>query len=163
MSFTPAQQGIYRPLVDQAWKQHCTANAKPQKDKAAKEEWYRQELVKCLGKPSTKSANKSTDFEKAMAHFEAICGDSIEWGMRYYKGASRRIIHSLNEITVKHGIDEDYCRRVARQALQALQADHLPELIDLNPELLLTILNSLRIYVRRHKPHSQTTPDENPF
>jgi hypothetical protein len=38
----------------------------------AKEKWFRANLHEAIGVYSTKQANPKADFEKAMAHFEAI-------------------------------------------------------------------------------------------
>lgn len=147
MGFSRAQHGLFRPLVIKAWQVHCKANAMNARDLAAKNAWYREELRTASGKTSSADLDQTRAFEKVMAHFEAIAGDSIHWQMRLFRGNARRILHQINQISREHDLDEDYLRAIAKQALQT---DFTPELHDLRPETLLTILNAARVYVRRH-------------
>jgi hypothetical protein len=146
MAFSPTQQRMYRIMVQSAWTRHCSRNAMPVKDLVAKDTWIRDELEQAVGKRSTTACNKTRDFETAMAHFEAICGDDIHWQWQLFRGDAKRVIHNLNELATGHDIDEDYLRRIARNALKR---DHLPDLHELPPEDLLTILRAVKIHVRR--------------
>ena len=181
MSFSPRQQGKVRPLVTAAWRAICKANNQPVKDPTERDLWYRAELLEAIGKDSTKTAGQTRDFERCMAHFEAIVGDSIYWQMAQFRGDARRILHEIDAICEKHKIDEDYLRRIARVALKF---EAPPQLIDLTPDQLLIIVRAARIHARRksrsaspseshishssHTSHSPSEPeielsDEDPF
>ena len=134
-------------MVLKAWNAHCDANPPlVSKDKTARDLWYREELQAAFGVDTSSGLDQRRDFEKAMAHFEAVIGGGIYWNLRVFKGDARRILHEINRVATGHEIDDDYMRRIARQALRTSE---LPELVNLSEEQLLIVLRALRIYVRR--------------
>jgi len=172
-------------MVTRAWEATCKANSGTVRDRVARELWYRGELIECLGKDSTKTASQTRDFERVMSHFEAILGDSIYWQMQAFRGDAKRIVHEISAICENSGLDEDYLRGIARQALRF---EAPPQLIDLSPDQLLIILRAARIHARRirrdqelaaafnaepdptvhlvhqvHSVHPVEISDENPF
>jgi len=146
-------------MVAGAWAIHCRDTSQDRSDRAARDAWYRAELIECLGKDSTKTASATRDFEAAMAHFESIFGDSIYWQMAQFRGDARRVLHELDAICERHNIDEDYLRRIARVALKF---DAPPQLIDLTPDQLLIILRAARIHARRQKRSASTPRSQAP-
>jgi len=155
MSFSRAQQGIFRPLLQRAWEVHCRRNAGCASDRAARDIWYRGELLAEFGVDSTRDMTQTRDFEQVMAHFESITGDSLTWGLRIFDGDSRRILHEVDKITKKHGWDGDYLRRIARQALRR---NDLPELHTLPREELLVIVRAAKIHAKRRKDKVRDLP-----
>jgi hypothetical protein len=159
MSFSRAQHIThYRPMVDRAWKRLYDSSpalqdlAPPQR-KVARREWYERELAAATGKKSSEQCNAGKDFEKAMAHFEAIAGDSIEWQLKLYTGDARRILHEIRDLVRHHDLDEDYARGIARQALKL---DALPDITELDAKDLVVVLRALKIQVAR--PRQSTAP-----
>jgi hypothetical protein len=118
MGFSRSQQGLFRPMITKAWEIHCEKNGLDKKDKPAKDRWYRNELLVAIGIESTSDAHPGRDFETCMAHFETICGDSVHWNMRVFKGDAARIIFSIGQICKKHTISEPYVLGTARKMLQ---------------------------------------------
>jgi len=116
--FTPAQQGKFRPMVSAAWQSHCNGNALEPRDKAARETWYRAELVACLGCDTTKNADTGRDFEIAMAHFETFIFGESYWNFRIMQDDTRRLLHSVQEICAKNTIDDQYARAIAAKMLK---------------------------------------------
>jgi hypothetical protein len=157
MPFSRAQQGLFRPIVNTAWAGHATAQGLDPKDKDARRAWYEDELEKAIGIRSTSDADPRADFEKAMAHFEAITGEGIYWNLRLHKGDRRRILHQLQQLADEYDLDERYLQGIAKQSLKA---ETLPDLDQLTAEHLLRILFSLRKHTRRLKRAAQT---EQPF
>jgi hypothetical protein len=149
-------------MLKRAWAAHCSRTRTPRNDEIAYDRWYRAELHKCLGIYTTKQANRKGDFEKAMAHFEEIAGDSIEWQLKYYSGDARRVLHSIREICAEHDIDETYMRGVARLALshpdpdapvrsreEIESFDSLPDVSSLKVAQLIKVKQALKSYISR--------------
>jgi hypothetical protein len=158
--FTPAQQGHYRPLVQQAWEAHAKRNglavtgdlfADPQtaiRDPNFRA-WYEDELEAATGKRSTCQCDRKRDFTKAMAHFEAIVGDSIFWQMKLHGDDARRIAWNIREVVRQNDVDEVYMRGIARRMLRLEDADPLPELEQMQYRELLIIMGELKRFLRR--------------
>lgn len=151
--FTPGQQKHYRPLVDQAWAKHCERNPavlREAVDKAAaRGAWYEEELKEATGKPSTSFCDRKRDFTKAMAHFEAILGESIFWQMRLYGDDARRIVWNIQELVRVNEVDEQYMRGIARRMLRLDDTCPLPPLEAMEYEQLLIIMGELKRFLRR--------------
>lgn len=164
--FTPGQQKHYRPLVDQAWEAHCKRDsaARNAADKdAAKRAWYEDELKAATGKTSSVHCDRKRDFTHAMAHFEAIVGDSIFWQMRLYGDDARRIAWNIQEVCRENDVDEIYMRGMARKCLSLLPTDALPELESMDYTDLITIMGELKRFLRRGgKPGVKQVRDD-PF
>lgn len=148
MSFSRNQHIVhFRPMVARAWAAHCSRLRTAPVDKAAaKDAWYRAELRAALGVDSTNDANPKADFEKAMAHFEAIAGDSIEWQLKLFSGDARRVLHEIRDLCRHYDLDEAYARGIARQALN-LEA--LPDIGTLDARSLVTVLHALKNVTKR--------------
>lgn len=151
--FSKAQQGHYRPLVDQAWLRHC-ATAKiaphPYDDSLAIcRVWYEAELEAATGETSTTRLDRKRDFTTAMAHFETIVGESIYWNCRLYGDDARRIAFNLREVCTNFDIDEEYMRGVARRMLRLHEDDPLPALEQMTDEQLIWIMGELKRFIRR--------------
>lgn len=153
MSFTRAQQPAFRLLVKAAWYAHIRENpgtcgaehpARPHRP------WYEAELFTATGQHSTKDLNAGRDYELAMAHFEALVGESLQWQMKAARGDARRILHALDQIREDHGIGEPYLRAVAARVI-AKRWPHSepPQLAELSLKELITVQGEVKRAVRR--------------
>lgn len=154
MSFSKAQQGHYRPLVEQAWARFCQAQridpVPPYDDKTAIcRAWYEDELEIATGHRSSVDCDMKRDFEDAMVHFEWLVGDSTYWADRLYGADARRIAFCIREVVRENEVDEDYMRRIARRAAGLGVNDPLPDLSKFTYEQLLTIMGELKRFLRR--------------
>lgn len=159
MSFSPSQQGIFRPMVNAAWSAVCRTSGRDPKDKIAKREWYECELLEATGYSSTSACNSRGDFEAAMAHFEEISGESITWQMRRHNGDRRRLIFAIREICQKFDFSEEYAAGVAAQATRQSTAN----LDRLDGVQLLAVLRALKIQGRRHQQAEKSLAENEPF
>lgn len=161
MIWSAKQQGIYRTLVNKAWKEHAQAKTIVEKDKVAKNAWYRRALHAELGVWSTKELSQDY-FAKACAIFEAMLGDSIYWATRALGGKEaergRRALFAIRELCAGHDVDEDYARGISRQALNR---ETLPHLDDLSAEDLITVMQVMKYNVlHKHAEHDAAEPNE---
>ena len=74
---TPAQQGLFRPLVERAWRTHCRLAQLDASDRNLRRDWYEAQLLECCEVRSSSDLDAKRDFEAVMEHFESIVGDSI--------------------------------------------------------------------------------------
>lgn len=128
MGFSTSQQGVYRPLVKRAWETHSSRNGLDPKDKIAKDSWYRAELLLAIGRDTTTYANRSRDFDACKAHFEAICGDSINANMEVYKADAKRIIFLIGQICKKNNVSDAYVLGTARNILKNRELNNLHQI-----------------------------------
>ncbi|HWM26555.1 MAG TPA: hypothetical protein VNP98_17190 [Chthoniobacterales bacterium] len=151
--FSTKQQGYYRPMVANAWLRHCAiANIAPHPyddDLAPCRAWYEAELEAATGETSTTKLDRKRDFTAAMAHFETIVGESIYWNMRLHGDDARRIAFNLQEVCQGDEVNEDYMRAIARRVKGLHEDDPLPELAQMSPYELLTIMGELKRFIRR--------------
>lgn len=149
MSFTPRQQGLFRPMVTRAWAKHAEGNALDVRNRAAKDAWYRAELVECLGRDTTKDCDAGRDFELVMAHFEAIAGGDFHWNLRVHQGDCRRLQFSIAKICQRWDIDDAYARATAARVLKwPGRLESLAEIT--NAGDLQKVRIALLIHARRH-------------
>jgi hypothetical protein len=151
MSFSRAQHiAHFRPMVGRAWaptRARLMMQALPAGEIARRRRaWYERELQAKFGVTSTNDLNPKKDFEEAMAHFEAIAGDSIEWQLKLFSGDARRVLHEIRDLCRNFDLDESYARGIARQALQL---DALPDIGALDAKSLVTVLRALKIHAAR--------------
>lgn len=146
MGFSRSQQGEFRKLVRAAWEGHCRTEGGAAQDKAAERTWYAGELRAATGHESSTACNGARDYERAMAHFEALAGTGVKWGLRVFGGDAKRMLHALHAAGAGPEVDEDYLRGVARRMLKR---DDLPELHTLPRETLVAIVGEVRRHVRR--------------
>lgn len=157
MSFSRAQQPEFRILVKAAWQQHVRETGAGKSQERA---WYEAELLEATGKDSTSKCNAGRDYEAACAHFEALVGTSIKWQMKACRGDAKRILWHLDQITEKHGLSENYLRRIAHNsAPKHLRETELPQLADLAPDHLTLILGEVKRFVRRKKARAEEEPE----
>lgn len=147
LGFSPAQQGQFRPLLAAAWQAECRLSGADPTDQMAGREWYENELEVATGNRSSKECDKERDFEAAMAHFEAIVGESIYWQMRYYSGDARRIVFSVQKDFADFSADDAYMLSIARQEIGASVNDWK----SLTAEHLFTIRRALKNQARRQR------------
>lgn len=89
MSFSPAQQKHYRPLVERAWKVHAGRNGLHLNSRFAKDQWYRCVLLDTVGIYTSKEADQTTDFDALMLAFAVIAGEQY-WINRMAGALERR-------------------------------------------------------------------------
>ena len=143
-------------MVAAAWKSHCTANAINAPTTAMKDEWWRCELHQATGHDNLHDCNPTTDYEKAMAHFEEIIGDSIEWQMKLHKGDRTRLMHAIRKVCKEYDFTEEYASGIACQVTRQTTAN----LDRLNPKQLLAVLRALKIQTRRNQCAAISVPPE---
>lgn len=155
--FSTAQQVIYRKLVKRAWSAYCASNHTSEKDKLARDRWYRATLHEAAGVYTTKDCNKKGDFERAMAGFEAVIGDSIYWQTRADEGPLRRARNALAKLMRQHDIEENYVGGIARQMFDTHHTN-------LNSERLEKVIIALKTDLGRHsEPAEAMANGGNPF
>lgn len=151
MSFSRRQQPEFQRLWKLAWTAFCESEGEAGlalfADKDAKDAWYRDQMERATGHRSSKDCNPGRDYDRAMAHFEAIAGCDVKWNLKLYGGDAKRMLHAVRKNANACGVDELYLRGVARQMLGT--AD-LPELHTVPPEVLVRITVAMNIFVRRH-------------
>lgn len=150
--FSQAQHGRFRPMVEAAWQRSCALDPTllqgVDKD-ATKRAWYEAELEAATGETSTTKLDRKRDFTDAMAHFEALVGESIFWQMRQHGDDARRIAFNLREIVQQNDVDEVYMRAMARRMLRIPDDEPLPELGKMTYEQLIIIMGELKRFLRR--------------
>lgn len=164
MSFSPGQQGHYRPLVEKAWQRHCKDTDSDPADKVTHDKWYRAQLMQAIGVDTTSKASKTVGFDKLMAHFEGIARDGIHWQTEGSRGPARRILFALRKWCGKNRRDEDYLRRIARQMLKLKE---LPQLDTLTEQQLATVQRAVIIdhkrRAKRDEDPTQAQPSNRPY
>lgn len=148
MSLSPKQQGIFRPLVNEAWFKTCTRDSTlDATDKRAREKWYRAELMKALGIYTTSEATAAREFAKLCAHFEQLIGRSCYWTLRAEQSEEvRQVRWWIDQALVRIGGDWKYARGV-------IEHMNLPgdDLDDLNVGQLHKVFQTLDTHLRRHR------------
>lgn len=123
MSFTPRQQAHYRPLVDRAWMVECQNTGAAPNSKAAKNDWYRNQLVQAIGVYTTKQCNCAEDFDRVMLHFAIIANDEY-WITRTTSSGERRMMYQIKRYMrdlawlEKEKITWEYIRGIYKQSGQ---------------------------------------------
>ena len=170
--FSPSQRAEFFPLRDHGWRVWSAANRQDAKDKAAKDGWYRELMVRELGVFSSKQLSPLEDYATAMAIFEAIAGGSYIWqpakpkpvrvfvpGRIFWNHratqteAARRYLHAIQALCAEHDIPEEYAAETARR-VGNLPARPLLHLI--TAETGRKTLAALRIYVARNTGADET-------
>lgn len=163
MGFSAAQQyKHYRPLVARAWLAECERSGFSPNDKAAREDWYRAELLSSeIHVTSTKQCNQTSDFDKLMLHFAILVNDDalIE---RFTRGGERRLEHVMQEALDdlswlhKSTITWDYVRAIHAQSKRSKatgKKEYFPavpeRLEDCPPYVLFKLNQFLEEYIQR--------------
>lgn len=116
MALTRKQQTkSYRPLVGRAWRAYCYRECITDSTDASKEDWYRAELLKACGVNSSTLLDPRAGFERAMAWFEAIVGDSTYWQLRAINGDANRVLHLLKETARLLRFSDEYVGTIMRR------------------------------------------------
>lgn len=153
MPFTRAQQGRYRPLLDDAWKAAARDSGVDPKDKPARESWYRRLLAETVGLTSTVACDAGRDFDIIMARLEEIADTGTYWQHRAETGDFNRICWVVfkKEPRILDGqpVTLAYVCGIAKQALR-LPAP--PALRTLSKGHLKILTTALAIH-RRRRPH----------
>ena len=147
MSFTPRQQGHYRPLVARAWTRHAEGEGINPKDKAARETWYREQLNAAANVESSKDLNAGRDFNLVMAHFETLCGDDIYWLLKLTTSDENRLRHAVQAIARDLDLDDAYIRATAGYVLRR----EITSLSDCTAAELQKVRIALSIHARRQR------------
>jgi hypothetical protein len=148
MSFTPAQQGKYRPIVNRAWHVHCDRTSQAPNAPLAFRCWYEQQLMEVLGVPTTRNAGHKAQFEICMLWFAQIAGEDRE--IAYWSSAAERtmqylITQRLDELSWLEHRPHDW--RYARAIYAHM---NLPLSMDEAPAMCLwKVFQALDIHVAR--------------
>ena len=126
---TRPQQSKYRPLVQRAWRAHCTKTGCNPAADGAYETWYRQQLLAACGVYTTKQASPTRDFDSLMSHFGQIAGDNY-WVARTAQGDEIRLRHLIAKEQSTGKIADSYIAGIIRnmgfrQRLDDMPAAHL--------------------------------------
>ena len=109
------EQSIFRPLVEEAWRAYCVRNEQDRRDRAARNKWYRKELLSSdLGINSTKQVRTPKELDTILLHFAVIAGNE-HWLDRLAAGDERRALFVLQQTVERVGVDRNYVRGIARQ------------------------------------------------
>ncbi len=174
MSLTLRQQGKFRRLVDAAWKAHAGRhqglNADWRADHPKRDAWYRQELRAATGlhadrdllracrlrvpeeKSSTTDCNQWEDFNRLMAHFEAlVMGGSIYWQMRLQNGPRDYVIAAVRKavpevLGTESWLEPLYLEVIAQKTLKLPVR---PRLWYLSKDQLRNVVITMTNYARR--------------
>lgn len=148
MSLSPKQQGLFRPLVNDAWTKTCARDSTlDQSDRRAREKWYRAELMKALGIYTTNEAPAREQFAALCAHFEQIIGRSAYWTLRAEQPEEvRQLRFWIDQALKRLGGDWKYARGI-------IEKMNLPgdDLDDLNVGQLHKVFQALDTHLRRHR------------
>lgn len=151
MSLSPRQQGLFRPLVNDAWEKTCARDSTlDQSDRRVREKWYRAELMKALGIYSTNEAPAREQFAKLCAHFEQIVGRSAYWTIRAEQPEEvRQLRFWIDQALKRIGGDWKYAQGVIEQMnFPGLDLD------DLDVRQLKKVFQALDTHLRRHCPEN---------
>lgn len=148
MSLSSRQQGLFRPLVNEAWFKTCARDSTlDATNKSAREKWYRAELMKALGIYTTNEAPAREQFAKLCAHFEQLIGRSCYWTLRAEQSEEvRQVRWWIDQALVRVGGDWKYARGI-------IEKMNLPgdDLDDLNVGQLHKVFQALDTHLRRHR------------
>lgn len=72
---TREQQGVYRPLVNTAWVEHCKLTGQAPNNKPDHDAWYRDQVHSAIGVWSTREANPERDFNPLLERFKLLAGE----------------------------------------------------------------------------------------
>lgn len=152
MSFTRAQQGLYRPLVDRAWLADCERAGRSPNATGAREAWYRQQVHDVCGVESTKDCNGKEDFDLLLIRFATIAGDELLIA-HATASAERRMRWIINQMLVVLGrLEGRYVSWNYAKAIYAQMSSHhmLPDDInDCPADLLRKVVQALDTHARR--------------
>jgi len=111
---TGREQGVFRLLLEKAWRAHCTKAHQDPKSKDAREAWYRAELVASVGVYTTKQIKTAEGFDRLCLHFATLSGEQEQ--IDYWTRApERRALWWLEQEMEKTGKDWDYVYGIARK------------------------------------------------
>lgn len=146
--FTPSQQPRYRELVARAWLAHSEREGIAFDADALYEDWYRANLMECIGVPSTVRANRVEDYDRACLHFAEIAGD--ENAMAYFSVAVERrvdywIARRMKDLALleRRPVNWAYVRSIYAHMNLPLTIDDAPA------EMRRKVLQALDTHVRR--------------
>ena len=152
MSFSPAQQAIYRPLVERAWRADCARTGCSPEADGARETWYRRQLNEVCGVFTTRELNGAEDLDRLLIHFAGIAGDEAML-IHATRSHERRVLYvirqKIGDLARLEGreVTWDYVRAIYAQ----MNRHHLlPERIsDCPADLLRKVIQALDKHVRR--------------
>ena len=125
MSFSRSQQGVFRPMVEAAWRVVCgRAEGAVFSDKKAKETWYRAALSEGLGVASSSALNGAEGFETAMLFFAEVAEDFsavMFWQKKASEGNARRVLFVMR--SAMPGLTAEYAEGTARRMFGRALAD----------------------------------------
>lgn len=150
--FSPAQQAPFREMVQHAWVAFCgLAGREP--GKKCERDWYEGQLEAATGYRSTTECNRMGDFDKAMAHFEALWGGGIERQLGQENGHYKRIMEGAHRVAPEFECAEAYLCAIAAR----LRGRPVARLSDLDDAEALQVRTELVRQVRRQRKRGDRT------
>lgn len=146
MRLSPSQRGQFFPLRTRAWEAYSHGHGIDPKDAVKAKDWHAQQLRTTCGITSAANLNPGRQFERVMAYYEAIVGDSYRWQTAWLTGDLRRIQHLLKDPS----ITDAYCREIAATYLRLPFPG--PELHTLADDQIVIVIRALKINSARQKP-----------
>lgn len=149
MAWNRQLQGLYRPLVEEAWQTHTRANAINPKDEDTKRQWYREILLAATGFDTTIALDAGRDFEALMWRFEQIADNgSTYWQQRAEAGDFRRVCYAVFRKAPWKICDQPitaaYLSGIAQQSLRLAEPPHLRSLTKGQLKTVIIALNAHR-------------------
>lgn len=162
MSFSPKQQGVFRPLLEEAWQNMCRhegidpagrcAHWKDSKKRCGGClycEWYAAELQECAGVATTTDLDVKRDFETVMEHFGTIA-ENIYWMTRKHGADVRRLLHNVRKICADRNFDDATLVGMAVKALK-IEPGQWPGWERLSYKQVGTVLSALKSKARHFR------------
>jgi hypothetical protein len=148
MALSNGQRYKYFELFTDAWAAHAKREGIDPKSRAAMEQWRHRVNVSATGHFSTKSMNRTSDFDDVMLEL-AITANHEGWIDRLSRSDERRIMFIIRffiqdlEYLEKQKIEWNYVRGICKQM-------NLPEDIRNCPaELLRKVIAAIDIHIHR--------------
>jgi len=141
-------QGIYRGLVNKAWRVHCERDQVDINDKQARDRWYRRELLRSpLNVYTSKQIVTADDEDAICLHFAMLTGDERQ--IHYWSSAEeRRAMWVLRKTMNKLGVSQNYVTSVGMQMGFLSEQGHR-SIDELPAELILKINAALDMHAHR--------------
>lgn len=136
------QRRKFFALFNRAWQDWAARHGQDPADADARDTWRRDQLEIAAGVRSIRALGAGLDFNRVMAHFEAVIGDSIYWQQRLSQQAIAYVRHAIGD----PGLSADYLLGVARQSLSD---PTLSDLSQLSEAVLKRLIRFLAIDKKR--------------
>lgn len=111
---SPAQNKVYRPLVERAWRLASEKSGGNPADRVAREAWYRKTLLGGTGFYTTREVQSAEDFDSVMLCFARLAGDEF-WVRRLAESEERRARWRLGKTMELAGVGSAYVEGIRKR------------------------------------------------